>query len=166
MRARPSFSARRWNWPLGLCFVIAAICLCLPLRAQLKRMPTIRGFKIVDYFSRQEMLPGQTNQVKTLFTGAEAQQRPGGRVLVRQMRIDSLRPDGATNFVIRAPECVFDYAERTAQSTGRVDVASANGQFLISGWQGFACRLTNTQIILSNRVRTEIHHDLIQFAKP
>jgi hypothetical protein len=129
-------------------------------------MPTIRGFKIVDYFSRQEMLPGQTNQVKNLFTGAEAQQRPGGLVLVRQMRIDSLRPGGETNFIIRAPECVFDYQDRTAQSTGRIEVASADGQFLINGWQGFSCRLTNTQIILSNRVRTEIHHDLMQPAKP
>ena len=166
MRVRPSSSPRRRLWPFGLGVAIAVVCLCLPLRAQLNRMPTIRRFKIIDYFSREELSPGQSNQVKNLFTGAEAQQRPGGLVLVRQMRIDNFRPDGATNFIIRTPECIFDYADRIAQSTGRIEVASADGQFQINGREGFSCRLTNTLIILSNRVRTEIHHNLISPAKP
>lgn len=166
MRVRPSYSSRVWRWPLFLCLVVAVICVCLPLRAQLKQMPALKDFKIVDYFSREEMQRGQTNQVKNLFTGAEAQQRPGGLVLVRQMRIDNFRPDGGTNFIVRMPECIFDYVDRTAQSTGRIEVASGDRQFLISGREGFSCRLTNTLIILSNRVRTEIHHNLISLAKP
>ena len=160
MRAQPPSPARRPAWSAWLTILVVVSCVSIPLRAQLNKMATLRNFKIVDYFSPKEMAPGQTNQVKALLTGAEAQPRPGGLVLVRQMRLDSLRPDGGTNFIIRAPECVFDYEERMARSTGRLDVASADGQFLISGRQGFACWLTNTHFNLSNRVRTEIHHDL------
>lgn len=142
------------------------LVLGVALQAQLGRMTVLSNFKIIERFSPKEMLPGQTNQTKTVLTGAKARQQPGGLILVDQMRIDSLQPDGGTNIIARAPECVFDFVERVAQSTGRLEVASADGQYRISGQQGFACWLTNTYIILSNHVRTEIHHSFIPTVTP
>jgi hypothetical protein len=151
--------------PLGVALLLG-LGVAVPLSAQLSRLNTFRNFKVIEPFAADELRPGQTNRTKTLLTAAEVQQAIGKPAFARQMRIDHLRPDGETNFIARAPECWLELRDRIASSTGRLEVASADGRFVIEGNEGFTCWITNAQIIISNHVRTEIHRALLESITP
>ena len=78
------------------------------------------------------------------------------------MRIETFAPTGATNVIAVAPVCEVDLRNRVAWSTGRLDVASANGQFSVHGDEGFYCEMATSSIIISNKVRTVIRRDLME----
>jgi len=107
----------------------------------------------------------QTNRLKSLVTGAEAVPATGNVWLLKQMKIESYEPAGRTNFTGRAPECRADLDTRVASSTGRLELAMAQGRLSLEG-VGFWCCITNNHLIVSNRVRTLIHHTLLQSATP
>jgi hypothetical protein len=123
----------------------------------------IKGFKSVDFY--EQAAPNLTNRLKTIVVGAEALPQAGGLALVKKMQLDTFETDGRTNMVARAPECLFDGARRLASSTGRVEIVSANGQFFMEG-HGFFCSLTNSHVIISNRVHTIIRQELVKTATP
>ena len=150
---------------LGPVLLVGA-CVAASLGAQSSRLNTFRNFKVIEPFAPGEIRPGQTNRTKTLLSAAEVQQELGKPAFAKQMRIDHFRPDGETNFIARAPECWLELQNRVASSTGRLEVASADGRFLIAGNQGFICWITNAQIIISNHVRTEIHRALLESITP
>ena len=119
----------------------------------------VRGFKFPEFYERPA---GQTNRVlKTLITGSEARPSAGGYD-VKDMRIETFEETGMTNIIARAPQCNVDLSRRVVWSTGRLEVATANGQFWTEGNEGFYCRMSNTVVILSNQVRTVINRQLVQ----
>src|SRR5207248_1246245 len=78
------------------------------------------------------------------------------------MEIENRQPDGKTNLVARAPECLFDTDSRVASSTNRLELESPNG-LSIEG-VGFLCYLTNSNLIISNDVHTVVLQQLLQGA--
>jgi hypothetical protein len=141
---------------LGLVFGLAVASVAW---AQFGAAGAVRGFKLPEFYDRA---PGQTNRLlKTLITGSEA--RPNGPIYdVKDMRIETFEETGQTNIIARAPQCNVDLGRRIVWSDGRLEVATANGQFWTEGNEGFFCRMSNSVVILSNRVRTVINRQLIQ----
>ena len=139
---------------------VAAVCVLSAAWAQFGNAGVARGFKVPEFYDQE---PGQTNRpLKTLITGAEAQPNAAGSWAVKQMEIETYERSGDTNIIARAPECAVDPAKRVVWSTGRLEVKAANGQFLTEGNEGFFCRMSNTVLVLSNRVRTTINRQLVQ----
>jgi hypothetical protein len=96
----------------------------------------------------------------------EGEYLPGGLVLGKVMQLEQYTPEGRTNLVARAPECLFDPAAHLAWSTGRLEIVAMDGRFVLATRHGFQANLTNTTLTLSNRVRTVLQQNLMQFAPP
>ena len=125
-------------------------------------LDVIRGFKNLEFYEGGGAT--QTHRLKSLISGAEA--RPlGSNWWVSQMKIEAYDPDGRTNLIARAPECLFEPRLQIASSTGRLELAASDGRFFVEG-QGFLCRRTNLYLIISNQVRTVIHHQLFPSTSP
>ena len=138
---------------------VASLVLAVAALAQFGNSGVVRGFKFPEFYERA---PGQTNRLlKTLIIGSEARPAAGGYD-VKDMRIETFEESGATNIIARAPQCNVDLGRRIVWSTGRLEVATANGQFWTEGNEGFFCRMSNTVVILSNQVRTVINRQLVQ----
>jgi hypothetical protein len=149
---------RRHILVLLLC-AVASIGLVTAVWAQLGSAGKIRGFRLPEFYQTDG---GARGPLKTLITGAEAQPNASGSVAVTEMRIQTYEEQGATNIIARAPQCQVDLGNRLVWSTGRLEVATANGQFFTEGQEGFFCRMSNTVLILSNRVRTVIGRQLVE----
>ena len=75
------------------------------------------------------------------------------------MRLEHYQFDGRTNVVALAPECLFDNEARIAWSTGRLEVVGMNGVLRIVGNEGFLVNMTNSALVVSNRVRTVLRQE-------
>jgi hypothetical protein len=148
-------------WLGALAALLAAASTAL--WAQGGRLDLIKDFKHFDYYDQAGA--GQTNRLKSLVSGAEARPFSSNLIRVWRMKIESFDPNGHTNLIARAPECLLDPRERVASSTGRLEVAASEGRMLIEG-EGFLCRMTNFHMIISNRVRTVIHRELLKPTNP
>ena len=160
MKGKRQLSGVGCQWLLTrMALVIGCAMVAAAAWAQFGNSGVVRGFKFPEFFERA---PGQTNRLlKTLITGSEA--RPAAGVYdVKDMKIETFEETGKTNIIARAPQCNVDLSRRVVWSTGRLEVATANGQFWTEGNEGFFCRMSNTVVILSNRVRTVINRQLIQ----
>lgn len=119
------------------------------------------NFKFPVFYDKTS--PEQTNRLKTLITGAEAQVLGRDLYYVKQMRIESFDESGKTNLIAKAPECLLNAETRTASSTNRLELESGSG-LRITG-QGFLCYLTNFNLIISNRVQTVIREELMKSSR-
>ena len=130
------------------------------LRAQLSQGGTVKGFKLPEFY---EPVPGKVppNRLKTLVTGAEAKPLSKSLVAVQGMRIETYQVSGATNAIAKAPQCMINLDLRQVSSTGRLELLTGNGRLYMEGNEGFFCRLTNFNLVVSNRVRTVIHHNVL-----
>jgi lipopolysaccharide export system protein LptA len=64
------------------------------------------------------------------------------------------------------PQCVYEEAgDHSLHSSGPVHVQAADGKFSITG-EGFLWRQTNSAVLISNRVHTVIHPELLQGQPP
>ena len=107
-------------------------------------------FSSVEYYD-----PPNQMQIKSRLAGAEAIPQPDGQVLVRQLKLETFGTNGLPQYVVEAPECLYDQLKNTANSAGPLVVRQADGKFRLDGvgfwWQGNAQFLT-----ISNQERTEI----------
>ena len=157
------------RWPLGLSFASAcagaSVCILLlavSTSAQFN-LRKIRGVKYPELYPRTELEAAgrsHTNQLKGLLTGEEGELISTDSILVRTMQLEHYAVDGRTNVVARAPECLFNPHTRLAWSTGRLEITALEGRFFIESNEGFEGSLTNTSLILSNRVRTVLRQNL------
>jgi lipopolysaccharide export system protein LptA len=113
-----------------------------------------QGFKFAEYYDA----PHET-QMKALLEGVQAQRLPDGRVLVTQAKRKTFRETGEGEFVVEAPECVYDPGQRSISSSGSLRAQTADGGFAIEG-QGFLWQQTNSTLLVSNGVHTTIHPEL------
>jgi len=140
--------------------IAAVVLLCvLPLAGQLTRQLKARDVKFPEFYENPMMGKSQTNKLKGLLMGAEGQYLSNELFLVTQMRLEHYQPDGRTNVVAKAPQCIFDNEARLAWSTGRLEVIGVNGGLRIEGNEGFQVQMTNSSLIVSNRVRTVLHQE-------
>lgn len=131
---------------------VAALMPAVP-RVLAQQLPIAGGasdFNSVEYFGA----PHQQD-IKRLFSGAEAQPLPGGLLLVKQVKIEMFDLSGKLQLVAEAPECVYDPVNVVANSPGEVQVRTGDGQLKIQG-EGFLWRQNDSIFTISNEVETVI----------
>jgi hypothetical protein len=108
-------------------------------------------------FSKPEFYdPPYETQMKWLLEGAEAEPDPTGLVNIKDLKLQTFSETGQPEYVVRSPQCFLDGRDRTASSTGALQVAAVNGIFRLEG-TGFLWQQTNFNLVISNDVRTLIH---------
>ena len=114
-----------------------------------------QGFKSSEYYDA----PHET-QMKSMLEGAQAQLQPNGRLLVTQAKWRTFRVNGESELAVEAPECLYDKDQGSISSSGPLRVQTGDGQFSIEG-EGFLYQQTNSILLVSNRVHTIIHPELL-----
>lgn len=138
-----------------VCMVVLALA---PLAwAQMARPGVVKGFKLPEFY---EPVPGKipANRLKTLIMGAEAEPLSRDLVAVKGMRLETYQVDRHTNVIATAPQCWVDLERRHVWSAGRLELETGDGRLSMSGSNGFYCQMTNFSMVISNHVRTVIHH--------
>src|SRR4030095_7364671 len=148
---------------LGVVLALIGAWALLNTEAQTLKIRPVKDFKVPEYYPNAA--PGATNRLKSLLTGAEARPRPDGLVFVKEPRIQSFSEAGETQVVVKAAECVYDYKTKTASSTNTVQFQTADGKFYLEGL-GFGWEQTNSNLIVSNKVRTLINRPLASAKSP
>ena len=97
--------------------------------------------------------------MKGLLTGAKGQPVTNDVYLITTMRLEHYELDGRTNLIALAPECLFNNDTRVAWSTGRLEIIGLDGDVHVEGHRGFRAFMTNSTLIISNRVRTIIRQN-------
>lgn len=141
----------------GAALLAALLGLAISAVPQEPKLGRIRDFKLPDYFDTP-VAAGQTNRLKSLVLGDQAEPQPGGLVLVKTVRLANFFPDGQTNVIARAPECFVASERREVFSAGHLELETGNRRFFIEG-DGWLCRLSNFHLTLTNRVRTVIRQE-------
>ena len=114
-----------------------------------------KGFKIPEYYD-----PPHETQMKSMLECARAQRQPDGRLLVNEAKWHTFRVSGEGELTAAAPQCFYDQRQRTVSSSGPLHVETADGGFSIEG-EGFLWRQTNSTLLVSNRVHTILHPELV-----
>ena len=132
----------------------AALCAVmwhsLPALAQLAGVGTIEGFDANEYYEAPD-----NTMLKWRITGAKAQPRDRGQLLLSGMQLQMFGKAGEHKLVVDAPECLYDPTKRTASSAGKLKVQVEAGRLAIQG-EGFLWRQagqTNWTLTISNQVR-------------
>lgn len=110
----------------------------------------IRDFTVPEYHPA----PNET-RMKSLLQGAEALPQEGGRILVRQLKLQTFDVKGNGEFVMMADDCLYDPDKREASSPGSLRMMTADGRFSTEG-EGFLWHDRDSRLIISNRVHTVI----------
>jgi len=120
-----------------------------------------------DFTSREYY--GSTNQqqqVKSILSGAEALPQPGGLLTITQLKLEIFSPDGKLEWVVNAPECVYDTFKGVANSPGHLQVRTGDGKFRVAGNEGFLWRQSDNFLTISNNVRAVIENGAKMNTKP
>jgi hypothetical protein len=138
----------------GLLFAIA-----LGVRAQPNGVPHTSNFTSTEYYG-----PTNQQQIKSILSGAEALPQPGGLLIIKQLKLEMFNPDGKLEWVVNAPECVYDTFKGVANSPGRLEVRTGDGKFRVEG-EGFLWRQSDSFLTISNNVRTVIENGALMNTK-
>jgi lipopolysaccharide export system protein LptA len=152
VKDRPRLSTLTWLPLAGLVVVMLAAGI---LRAQ-QQSGVIKNFSAAPEFYP----PPHQTQMKSLLQGAEAELHPSGAVTVRELKLQTFRPDGQRELLVEAPQCVYEPRQHLAHSPGKLKVQSGDGQLSIEG-EGFLWRQTNSSLIISNQVHTSVQADVL-----
>jgi hypothetical protein len=109
--------------------------------------------------------PPHERQMKSLLQGVEAEQHSGGLVWMTDVRLQTFSETGEPQMLVQAPHCILDSVQRAVSSSGPLTVRSVNGQFYLEG-EGFFWQPTNSNLTISNRVRTVIRNSSNLSIKP
>ncbi|HXR46927.1 MAG TPA: hypothetical protein VN784_05745 [Candidatus Limnocylindrales bacterium] len=105
-----------------------------------------------DFTSAEYYPAPNQQQMKSRLSGAEAQPLPGGLLAIKQLKLETFGPDGKSEIVVNAPECVYDQLSGTASSAGRLQV-QYQGKIRVAG-EGFLWRQSDSFLTISNRIST------------
>jgi hypothetical protein len=143
---RDTGDVSRVTWP----FLVSAILFfgLTDVHAQSNVVGHASDFTSVEYYPA----PNQ-QQVKSRLSGAEAQPLPGGLLAIKQLKLETFGPDGKSEIVVQAPECLYDQLGGTASSAGRLQVQYQEGKIRVEG-EGFLWRQTDSFLTISNRIST------------
>jgi hypothetical protein len=120
------------------------------VRAEDSPVKNASDFSSVEYYD-----PPNQMQIKSRLAGAEAIPQPDGRVLIRQLKLETFGTNGQPEYVVEAPECLYDQFKNTANSAGPLVVRQADGRVRLEG-VGFGWLGNDDLLVISNQVRTEI----------
>jgi lipopolysaccharide export system protein LptA len=130
--------------------VLAGPTICLG-----QRLGEMKGFKFAEYYAAP-----QETQMKSLLEGATARRLDDGRIVVTGAKLQTFKSNGEREILIEAPHCMHDPEARSVSSEGPLSARTADGKFAIAG-EGFRWGQTNQWLIISNRVHTTVHSDLV-----
>jgi hypothetical protein len=139
----------------GLWFAVAP-----GVRAQPNGIQHVNNFTSTEYYG-----PTNQQQIKSILSGAEALPQPGGLLIIKQLKLEMFNPDGKLEWVVNAPECVYDMLKGVANSPGHLEVRSGDGKFRVEG-EGFLWRQSDSFLTISNNVRTVVENGAIMNTKP
>ena len=114
----------------------------------------VKNFAVPDYYD-----PPNQDQMKSLLRGAEAQPQPNGRVLIKDLQLETYNTNGSTAMIVRAPDCTYDQINQTATSSNRIEASSGDGKLHIEG-EGFRWEQAGSMFTISNSVHTTIRREL------
>jgi hypothetical protein len=146
-----AFGFRASGFAAGWLAAVAGLFYALPAtRAQSNALQHASSFVSTEYYAA-------TNQhkVKSILSGTEALPQPGGLLLIKQLKLEMYDPAGELQWVVNAPECVYDTFKGVANSPGPLEVRSGDGKFHIQG-DGFLWRQNDSFLTISNNVRTVV----------
>jgi hypothetical protein len=139
----------------GLLFAIAP-----GVRAQQNGVQHASDFTSIEYYGPTN----QQQQIKSILSGAEALPQPGGLLIIKQLKLEMFSPDGKLEWVVDAPECVYDTFKGVANSPGHLQVRTGDGKFRVEG-EGFLWRQSDQFLTISNNVRTVIENGALMNTK-
>lgn len=140
----------------------AACCLALMLAAGLVA-DRARGQNMLgtDFKVGLENYPPPNEaQAKTMLEGAQAQVQPEGLYSLMDAKLKTFSTNGALEITGETPQCIFDSRNRTASSSRQLQLRTADGRFFLEG-EGFLWSQASSSLIISNRVHTIVHKDLL-----
>jgi lipopolysaccharide export system protein LptA len=140
---------------VGLAFLTLALAI-IAQHGQAQPLLKVRGFKVPEYYP-----PPNDTQMKSMLEGARADGQPDGRYLITEAKWRSFGLTGEGELDAKAPQCLYDQRQRTVSSAGPLHVETADGKFSIDG-EGFLYRQTNSTLVVSNRVHSILHPELLQ----
>jgi len=120
------------------------------VRAQQNGVQHASDFTSVEYYAAP-----RAQQMKSRLSGAEAQPLSGGLLAIKQLNLESFDENGHLEWVVSAPDCVYDTQNGTANSSGHLQLAAGDGKFRVEG-DGFLWRRNDSSLNISNRVQTVI----------
>lgn len=103
--------------------------------------------------------------MKSFLEGAEAEPQSDGLILIRDARLQTFHEDGSREMTVTTPHCLFDSRLQTVSSAGPLQVQSSDDKLLLEG-EGFFWQPTNSDLIISNRVRTTVRGPLTNSFTP
>lgn len=138
----------------GASFLFAFV-LCLGIATVFTQGQTLPFGKITDFQIPEFYPPPRENQLRALVRGAEAEAIGPAVFLIRRPTIHTVDPEGRTNLVLQAADCIYDANSRTAWSTNWIVATDGTGEITVSG-RGFVWRQQDLTLIISNEVRSTV----------
>lgn len=134
--------------------IITAILVFLAvLSGRAQQIPV--GGNATDFSSVQYYQPPHEQQIKSRMSGAEADPIEGGLLLIRQLKLEAFNEKGELQFVVTAPQCIYDPTKGLATSTGELHMRTGDSQVQVDG-KGFLWRQASSLLTISNQVQTVI----------
>jgi lipopolysaccharide export system protein LptA len=107
-------------------------------------------FTSVEYFEAPH-----AQQIRSRLSGAQALPQAGGLLIIKQLKLEMFGEDGTLEWLVTAPECVYDSMNFTANSAGHLQLQTGDGQVRVEG-DGFLWRQNDSFLTISNNVKTLI----------
>ena len=130
------------------------------VRAQPNDVQRANNFTSTEYYG-----PTNHQQIKSILSGAEALPQPGGLLIIKQLKLEMFNPDGRLEWVVNAPECVYDTFKGVANSPGHLQVRTGDGKIRTDG-DGFLWRQSDQKLTISNNVCTVFENGAKIITKP
>jgi hypothetical protein len=109
-------------------------------------------FTSVEYFDAPH-----AQQIRSRVSGAQGLPQPGGRFVIKQFKLEMFTEDGKPEWIVTAPECVYDSMNYTANSAGPLQLQTGDGKVRVDG-DGFLWRQNDSFLTISNNVQTVIEN--------
>jgi hypothetical protein len=109
-------------------------------------------FTSVEYFEAPH-----AQQIRSRLSGAQALPQTGGLLVIKQLKLEMFAADGKLEWIVTAPECVYDTLNFTANSAGPLQLQTGDGKIRVDG-DGFLWRQNDSFLTISNHVQTVIEN--------
>jgi hypothetical protein len=118
----------------------------------------------LDYYPPPHQL-----QVRSFLEAAASEMGPNGTAIFHDAKLQTFHENGSKEMIVSAPQCLYDYARRTINSTGALQVETwdeRQNALLVQGTNGFYWQQTNALLIVSNKQITTVRGPLTNSFTP
>jgi hypothetical protein len=150
--------AQDWRRRVG--WSVLFLLVFLGCMAQQFSLGQFRDFSLPEYYD-----PPHATQIKSLLQGEQAIPEAEGKILIKKLKLQTFREDGAGEFIMRADDCLYDTKARSAESAGPLVMRTADGRFSTEG-EGFLWCENESILIISNRVHTIFQAGQVKVPNP